>query len=159
MWYKRTGPALRTNNLMKTIVLAVLTCAACHAQAVTIVNSGSTNTAGFQITVDPSGKAEYTQRPRVRVIDKTQTPPPATTVNKTIPKRLANSLYADVHAARPLSSLPGRFCAKSTSFGTRLTLEFGDETSPDLSCGDGGNAMLKALIRDVDAVVKLFRGN
>ena len=138
---------------MKTIFAAVLMSAACHAQTVTIVKSGSTNTAGFQIVVEESGQAEYSSQPRRRAIDRAEAPK---TIRKTLPESLANALYEDIKAARPLSSLPPRHCAKSASFGTRLTVQFGDDTSPDLSCGDGGDAKIEALIRDTDAIVKNF---
>lgn len=136
---------------MKTILFGALACAACYGQSVVIVNSGSTNTAGFQIVVEPSGKAEYTAQPRRTVIRPGQ---PPKTVDKTIPKALAKSLFDDVAAAHPLSALPVGHCAKSVSFGTRLTVQFGSEASPDLSCGEGGNEKMRALIRDVEAVVK-----
>ncbi len=45
---------------------------------------------------------------------------------------------------------------KSASFGSKLTVEFGEEKTPDLSCGDAGSAMLQALIRDVKEIVDLF---
>lgn len=129
-------------------------CAACYAQSVTIVNSGSTNTAGFQIVVDKSGKAEYTSQPRRIGMDRDEAPK---TISKTIPKSLAERLYADVIAASPLSSLPPWHCAKSVSFGTRLTIRFGDDESPDLSCGDGGNSKLRVLIHDANEIVKILR--
>lgn len=138
---------------MKTIVAAMFFCAACFAQTVTIVNSGSTNRAGFQIAVQKSGQAQYTLRPRR--VELNPSPAPRT-VDKTIPESLAKRLYADVDAARPLASLPPRSCMKSVSFGTRLTLQFGNDESPDLSCGDGGNEKLRALIADVNQIVKLF---
>ena len=47
---------------------------------------------------------------------------------------------------------------KSVSLPARLTLQFGDEISPDLSRGAGGNAKMRALIRDTDAVLENFRG-
>ena len=137
---------------MKVSMIVVLACASCYAQTVTIVNSGSTNTAGYQIAVDQSGKADYQSQPSA---GKAAAPK---TVSKTVPQSLASALYADVDAARPLSSLPARTCAKSASFGARLTVRFGAEESPDLSCGDGGNEKLRALIRDTNAVVKLFTG-
>jgi hypothetical protein len=140
---------------MKVILMAVLACAACPAQSVTIVNSGSTNAAGFQIVVDPQGNAQYTSRPRRRPAGEAE---PPKTVSKSIPQSLAKLLYSDVEAARPLASLPPRHCLKSASFGTRLTIRFGDEESPDLSCGDGGNAQMQALIHDATAIVKLFNG-
>jgi len=139
---------------VRTIVAAMLACAACCAQPVTIVNSGSTNTAGFRIVVEQSGQAEYTAQPRSFPARQSGTPKP---IGKTIPKSLAKTLYADVDAAKPLSSLPAPRCAKSASFGTRLTVQAGDDTSPDLNCGDGGDERLRALIRDVDAVINIFQ--
>jgi hypothetical protein len=45
---------------------------------------------------------------------------------------------------------------KSASFGSALTVVFGSEQTPDLSCGDGGNAAMRNLIRDVNEIVALF---
>jgi hypothetical protein len=45
---------------------------------------------------------------------------------------------------------------KSASFGTRLTVQFADDESPDLSCGDGGNEMLRRLIEDVNEILRMF---
>ncbi len=139
--------------VMNTMVAAVFVAGACLAQTVSIVNSGSTNTAGFRIVVEKSGNAEYTGQPRRFPIGRSET---AKTIRKTIPKALAERLYSDVKAAQPLSALPERHCVKSVSFGTRLTIETKGDVSPDLSCGDGGNEKLKALIRDADEIVKMF---
>ncbi len=139
---------------MKTIIVVALMCAACYAQSVTISNSGSTNTGGFQIVVEKSGQAEYTPQPRRIEVNQNEA---AKTIRKTIPESLAKALYEDVSAARPLSSLPPQSCPKSASFGTRLTIRFAEDTSPDLSCGDGGNAKMKALIRDANEILKIFR--
>lgn len=124
------------------MVLAVCFCATSLAQSMTIVNSGSTNVPGFQITVAKSGEAHLTSQ--------------AGEVDKTVPEALAQRLYADVEAAGPLGSLPPRHCMKSASFGTRLTIQSGDQESPDLSCGDGGNEKLRRLIEDVNEIVQLF---
>jgi hypothetical protein len=78
-------------------------------------------------------------------------------ISKPIPKSLTERLYLGVMAARPLSLLPPRHCAKSVSFGTRLTIRLEGDSSPDLSCGAGGNPKLRALIRDADEIVKFLR--
>lgn len=109
---------------------------------------------GFQIVVEKSGAAEYTPRARRHAIEKDETPK---TIRKTLPESLTKALYGDVKAARPLSSLPAHGCIKSVSFGTRLTIQSGDDASPDLSCGDGGNAKMQALKHDADAIVKIFK--
>jgi hypothetical protein len=137
---------------MKTMIAVAILCAGCYGQSVTIVNSGSTNTDGFQIVVARSGKAEYTSQPRR--IDSGKAPK---AITRKISKSLAGRLYEDVAAARPLASLPPRHCMKSASFGTRLTIRVDDDESPDLSCGDGGDPKLQALARDADAIVQACR--
>lgn len=138
---------------MKGSITAVFFCATCFAQSAIIVNSGSTNTAGFEIVVDPSGAAQYTSHPLLRAIERME---PPKSVRKTLAKALAKAFYDDIKAARPLASLPPQRCMKSVSFGARLTVQDGSDTSPDLSCGDGGDAKMRALIRDTNAIVKSF---
>jgi len=45
------------------------------------------------------------------------------------------------------------------AFGKKLTIEFGGQATPDLSCGGGDNAILQALVRDASEIVKLFSSN
>lgn len=120
--------------------------------AATIVNSGSTNTPGFHIAVQPTGNAEYVSIPRGA--NANAEPRKA---SRDVPADLKQRLFADLEAAKPLASLPAPHCMKSASFGYRLTIEFDGETTPDLSCGDGGNEHLRALIADVKAMTALFK--
>jgi len=113
------------------------------ADLATIINSGSTNMAGFRIVVERSGKAAYTS-----AAGKTQ--------NRRVAKSLAARFYKDLDAAKPLSGLPSHGCMKSASFGSTLKVEMGSDESPDLSCGDGGNAAMAALIQDANEIVKSF---
>lgn len=124
------------------------------ADSAVIVNSGSTNTAGFRITVDASGDAEYRMTQRKSGPNLGDKPAAA---QKHVPGTLIKRLYSDLDAAKPLASLPHPRCMKSASFGTRLTIEFGDSETPDLTCGDGDNAKLRALIQDAEEIVALFR--
>lgn len=124
------------------------------ADSAVIVNSGSTNTAGFRISVDPSGNARYTVTPRKSGPNLGDKPAAA---QQHISDALVKRLYADLDAAKPLASLPNPHCMKSASFGTRLTIELGDSETPDLSCGDGENAKLRALIQDANEIVALFK--
>ena len=143
---------------MQSAVLAAVLAAclvAAHAadDAAVIVDSGSTNTAGYRIIVERSGKAAYTQMPRRYGRPSDEQP---TSKTRDVASELVKRFYADLDAARPFSELPRQGCMKSASFGTTLTIEFAGERSPDLSCGDRGNAKVKALIEDVSEICKLF---
>lgn len=119
----------------------------------TIMNSGSTNRAGFRIVVARSGVAELTSTPR-RFGARGAQPEP---LRVTLPDALVKAFYGDLTAARPLDSLPAVHCAKSASFGSALTITFGKEQTPDLSCGDDGNAAMRDLIRDANQIVALMQ--
>jgi hypothetical protein len=112
-----------------------------------IVDSGSTNRAGFHLVVQSSGNAEYTaaRQKEVRRLK--------------IPDALAQRFYADLKAAQPFSALPRQVCAKSASFGTKLTIEFGGEETPDLSCPGQGSLQFEDLKQDVNDIVKVFLSN
>jgi hypothetical protein len=135
------------------------TAVAATTDTATIVDSGSTNRAGFSITVDRSGNAEVNVRPRrfgaLAERGTGQAAAPPKPVQRTLPKNLVETFYADLKAAGPLGSLPAVHCAKSASFGSTLTVTLGDEQSPDLSCGDGGNAAVRDLIGVVRQIVAL----
>jgi len=118
-----------------------------------IVNSGSTNTEGFRIVVEQSGKAVYTPtlRKSGRGADTN-----AKSRSLDLPQALVKRLYSDLDAGKPLAELPGGHCMKSASFGSSLTIEFAGEKTPDLSCPDHGNPRLQVLIKDANEIVKLF---
>ena len=122
-----------------------------------IVNSGSTNTAGFRIVVDRSGNAQYTQSARRSQpeMDKTAGKPRS----RKLSEKLVRRLYSDLDKAGPLSALPTERCFKSVSFGTRMTIEFGAEETPDLSCPNQADSRAQNLQRDANEIVKLFREN
>ena len=92
----------------------------------TIVDSGSTNRAGFRITVERSGAAEFTATRRRSGIPDDQVKP----IRQTLSEDTVRRLYADLEAAKPLSSLPAVHCAKSASFGSTLTVTVGKEETP-----------------------------
>jgi hypothetical protein len=119
-----------------------------------IVDSGSTNTAGFRIMVQRSGGAVCVKTPRRyagHVDEKANTKR-----QQQLSHALVDRLFSDLEALKPFSSIPERSCMKSASFGTTRVIEFGSERTPDLSCGSGGNIKLQTLIDDVNEIVKLF---
>ena len=116
-----------------------------------VVRSASTNTDGLRILVERSGRTQTVivpHRPPPQPVEL-----PETTIGS-VRAELARRLYADLDAAWPISKLPKPNCAKSASFGTRLLIEFDYQSTPDLSCTDGGNAKLRALARDAEEIVK-----
>lgn len=89
-------------------------------QPAVIINSGSTNTCKYTIHVLPSGKATYTVCERKGAGE--------------IKVNTATKFFTDISAAKPLSKLPYKACAKSASFGTSTQVRYQWENSPDISC-------------------------
>jgi len=141
---------------MQTIILGLLICFAPPLTAVdsaVIVDSGSTNSAGFQVEVSRSSGAVYTPKPRRATQLSEELAKPR---KRQVPAPLIKRFFADLEAAGSLPSLPRRGCMKSASFGTTLTVEYRGQQTPDLRCGDRGNPTLQSLIQSTDEIVKLF---
>jgi len=143
------------------VVTTALGVGACFAFAfgdsAVIVNSGSTNRAGFRILVERSGNAVYNlTRPRGYQHAGSQ---PVEPIRRTLPDDLVQRFYSDLEAATPLSALPEKGCPKSVSFGTVTTIEFNGEKSPDLSCRNAQNTHIQALMGDTDKIVEMFHVN
>jgi len=148
-------------KIAAAVVAAALGAGACFAfesgDSAVIVNSGSTNRAGFRIVVERSGNAVYSiTRPRVY---RRAGNAPAEPIRRTLPDALVRQFYSDLEAATPLSALHGKACPKSVSFGTVTTIEFGGEKSPDLSCPNAQNTHIQTLMGDTDKIVEMFHVN
>jgi hypothetical protein len=102
-------------------------------RSATITSTGSTNTLPYTLTV-------------TMAVDGSVTP-------AALPPSLAVTLFADLDAANPVSSLPQEFCAKSASFGTSTYIQYRGSTSPDLQC-QSGSAAGTALNQAVSAIVQ-----
>jgi hypothetical protein len=142
-------------GMMVAELLRLLGAPSAEPDAATIIDSGSTNRPGFRIAVDQSGVGELTSTPRKFRAPREQTKP----LRRVLPLATVKRFHADLEAAKPLASLPEVHCAKSASFGSTLTIAFGREQTPDLRCGDGGNASMRDLIRDVNEIVAVFHAN
>ncbi len=128
-------------------LLAVASTTGVHAQedgspsaepdAIVIVNSGSTNFAGYRIVVDISGRARFKSG--------------RTHGSASLPGAILSKLKFDVVMAQPLSHVRARpDCAKSVSFGSSSTVSLGPERTEDLSCAASPRGA--ALNADVSAV-------
>ncbi|HEY6328740.1 MAG TPA: hypothetical protein VI756_05345 [Blastocatellia bacterium] len=111
-----------------------------------IVNTGSTNFAGYKVIVEESGHARYTPG-KGRHFDTAETELEGDLRPETVRK-----LFADIDAAGPLSKLPPPHCMKSASFGTSTFIEVGEDRSPDLSCSSG-NKIMDALYKDAQTIL------
>jgi hypothetical protein len=114
------------------------------AESIVIITGGTTKS-GFRIELDPSGAARYFSKYSTVEARRRQ-----------IPKLLVERFYSNLNAAQPLNSLQTAPCIKSVSFGYRLYVEFAGHKSPDLACEDGGDLKLRALIRDLNEIIRLM---
>lgn len=115
-----------------------------QTDAAFIENSGSTNTPGYRLSIDPSGEAEWTlfRRRNSAVCSQGK--------GRLAPE-LAQQFFADLRRLTPFDKLPLRFCAKSVSFGTTLHLRYEGTESPDLSCALQ-TPDIKTLLTDLDKI-------
>ncbi len=104
--------------------------------AVTIRNSGSTNTAGFTIVVHADRSADV-------IVD-------GQSERKTVGAPQTRWLFRKVREAGALDTLAGGSCMKSASFGSTTTIAFDGHSSPDLSCG--GDVTSRELARIANVV-------
>ncbi len=102
-----------------------------------IINSGSTNAAGYTLRVREGGWTTLDQA--------------GATQHKHVDAALATRFFADLRAAGPLGALPRALCMKSTSFGSVTTVAYRGARSPDLSCPSASRAAT-ALASDVNAL-------
>jgi hypothetical protein len=122
--------------------IAVALLAAVPAGSAEIVDSGSTNTSGYRIVMQPDGSAAVSVQ---RAGSQHSTPK-----TFSVSKETATRFFADLAAARngDATTVP---CMKSASFGTTLHITWQGWTSPDLSCPPK-DSLGAALIRDVQAI-------
>lgn len=133
---------LRRATLFCALAIASLVAAAPRDSAV-IVNSGSTNTVGYSITVWSDGQASLTTRNR----DGGATGPAKPF---TVAPATAARFFADLATAKSTSAVTVP-CMKSASFGSSMHVTWQGWVSPDLECPAKSSAG-DALIKDVDEI-------
>ena len=104
-----------------------------------IINRGSTNTCKYIIRVLPSGKANYSVCNRKGAGE--------------IKVNTATKFFNDILAAKPLSKLPYKPCAKSVSFGTSTEVIYQGQKSPDISC-PSNDYRVTTLYNDAESIQK-----
>jgi hypothetical protein len=107
-----------------------------------IVNSGSTNRAGYRLRVYANGWTALQQGD--------------IPLRKRVPAALVERFFADLKAAAPLDKLPAAHCMKSASFGSTTSIGYGGKISPDLSC-PSSSPPARALAVDAAALARAPR--
>jgi hypothetical protein len=101
-----------------------------------IVDSGSTNRAGYRLRVSADGTTALQQGD--------------VPIKKHVSAALVNRFFADLKAAGPLDRLTAARCMKSTSFGSATQVGYLGKMSPDLTCP--GTAAMRTLEVDAQAL-------
>lgn len=103
---------------------------------VRIINSGSTNTAGYVIELQRNGHIQWTVARRNHPILSTTTAASSTTTtqNSVQLPSFTNAIFEAVEQASPFTQFPPKSCIKSVSFGTTLHVTYNGQQTPDLSC-------------------------
>ena len=99
---------------------------------VQIVNSGSTNSAGFDLKIQTSGSVLWSFTGAIS--PKLTAQMSADGGKHQLDAQLTKRLFANIEAAMPFTQYRNRGCAKSASFGYTLIVRYKGEDSPDLSC-------------------------
>lgn len=128
---------------MMTIgLLAAAAAAAPSRDGASIVDSGSTNTAGYTIDVWSDGTASVTYQNRTSAA--------ASTKSFTFSPTVALRFFADLRAARA-GKAQAQPCMKSASFGTSTHVRWHGWVSADLDCPPG-DKLTSAVLDDVNAI-------
>lgn len=104
--------------------------------AAVILNTGSTNSAGYRIVVQANGSAEYVQG--------------STRAVAHVAQAVVSKFFVDLQAAMPLSRVHVVPCMKSVSFGSMTFLWWRGQRTQDISCP--GGAMSSRLYDDAGAI-------
>lgn len=108
-------------------------------QRAEIRNSGSTNTAGYSLSVASNGRTSLEQG--------------SFPLRRSISQRLVTRFFADLREAGDVAKLPDAHCMKSTSFGTSTHVAYRGAVSPDISC-PSSSSIVRALYNDTQAIAQ-----
>jgi len=133
---------MRRATLLCALAIASLVAASPRDSAV-IVNSGSTNTVGYAITIWSDGKASLTTHNR----DGSATGPAKAF---SVAPATAARFFADLAAAKNANAVTVP-CMKSASFGSSTHIKWQGWDSPDLECPPK-SAQGDALVKDVGEI-------
>lgn len=135
--------------MLHAAVLAFAVASSPAGDQATIINSGSTNTAGYRLRVSADGST---------FLNQANLP-----LHRHVPAQLVAHFFNELHAAGSMSGLRNAHCMKSASFGTTTRIEYRGQTSPDISC-PSSSTIERALYTDAQAIanaagVSMLPGN
>ena len=104
-----------------------------------IVDSGSTNRAGYRLRVYATGWTALQQGD--------------VPIKKRVSAALVKRFFADLRAAGPLDRIAVMRCMKSVSFGSSMQIGYRGKLSPDLSC-PSASSRARALAVDAAALAE-----
>ena len=138
-----------TAGLLLAVLPAGAKPKAAPVQTAVIENSGSTNTFGYTVTVSLTGNSYH-----VASVSNNGSICNSETGNHENLRLEVKRFFSDLDAAMPLSSLPVRHGMRSASFGTRTTITYKGQQSPDLTfASDPRTTALKADIAAMTSIV------
>ncbi|CAF0983485.1 unnamed protein product [Didymodactylos carnosus] len=140
--------------LSSFIAFVLISIIYCDTSVIRVVNSGSTNTDGFDIKITRDGITKWIVYPRSRPFGNNNYQP--TEKGFKLSQEFTNTLFNQIEGTMPLNQYPDTRCIKSASFGSTLRVSYNDQTSPDLTCpiDDEKLATLYTLVRDL--IKKLY---
>jgi len=140
MSLRYSSRAARLTTTAATLALLLVAGQACadSASSITIINSGSTNSSRYTINVMPNGSATYDDGNSTKQV--------------VLDSGLTQKLFMDVQLALPFVQMELGHCAKSASFGTKTTVTYNGDLSPDISCA--GDSKSTEIYQDVLNVKK-----
>ena len=133
--------------LLTCLTTSVVLLGAASPDTAIIMNSGSTNFTGWNITIHTGGNGSVVQAAHGVAIEGKPARP------FRITPELAAKFFHDLRAVRD-ARIAGTACMKSVSFGTRLTVAWHGWVSPDLSC-PVASALAASLRDDVSQITTI----
>jgi len=127
-------------------------------EVVSIVNSGSTNTAGYVIELQRNGIAKWTVGRRFLPGLSSTSSSSTAQMSMRLSSILTNRVFRALQRSMPLTQFPEIDCIKSASFGPTTHVIFNGQQSPDISCPQTDNRLI-ALSKAVFDVISALHIN
>jgi hypothetical protein len=132
-------------TVLCALAIAIGVAAAPSRDNAVIVNTGSTNTPGYKISVWSDGSASVTMSHR-------DGSPAGSPKSFSVAPATAARFFSDLAASRAGKAVTAP-CMKSASFGTSTHINWNGWVSPDLDCPPN-DSLGDALVRDYQEILK-----